>query len=259
MTNEEKVALFQKEIDYLNGEDFKEFVKQALILLPNYFFEVPASSSGKFHSALESGFGGLVYHAKAVAKIANYLVNLQQYKIKLSDIERNCVITAGILHDCIKHSWENKTGFSVHEHPVLAGEFVKTDERLQGILSDEIRIIIGDAISSHSGEWTTSKRSKTVLPSPQNLVQELVHLSDYIASRSDIHILFEDDEVKPQLPDPSEYTLNFGKHSGKTLTYMFEHHRGYLEWCKENIKREPLMSLIKLLEEQENTQEDDEI
>ena len=259
MTNEEKIALFEKEIDYLNGEDFKEFMRKAITLLPDYFFEVPASSSGKFHSALESGFGGLVYHTKAVAKVGNYLVNLQQYQTKLSDTERDCVITAGLLHDCLKHNWENKTGFSVHEHPVLAGEFVKTDERLDGILSEEIRAMIGDAISSHSGEWTTNKRSKTVLPSPQNLLQELVHLSDYIASRSDIHILFEEDEAKPTLPDPSEYVLNFGKHSGRTLTYMFEHHRGYLEWCKENIKREPLMSLIKLLEEQENNQEDDEI
>ena len=109
------------------------------------------------------------------------------------------------------------------------------------------------------GEWTTNKRSKTVLPSPQNLVQELVHLSDYIASRSDIHILFEENEAKPTLPDPNEYTLNFGKHSGKSLVYVFEHHRDYLEWCTENIKREPLMSLIKLLEEQEKSQEDDEI
>lgn len=259
MTNEEKIALFKKEIDYLNIEDFKEFVKKAITLLPDYFFEVPASSSGKFHSALESGFGGLVYHTKAVAKVANYLVNLQQYKTKLNDIERDCVITAGLLHDCLKHNWENKTGFSVHEHPVLAGDFVKTDERLDGILTNEIRVVIGDAIASHSGEWTTNKRSKTILPSPQNLLQELVHLSDYIASRSDIHILFEEDEVKPQLPDPNEYILNFGKHSGETLAYVFNHHRGYLDWCKENIKREPLMSLIKLLEEQEESQEDDEI
>ena len=259
MTNEEKIALFEKEIDYLAGEDFKEFVKKAITLLPNYFFEVPASSSGKFHSALESGFGGLVYHTKAVAKVANYLVNLQQYNTKLSDIERDCVITAGLLHDCLKHNWENKTGFSVHEHPVLAGEFVKTDERLDGILSEEIRIIIGDAISSHSGEWTTSKRSKTVLPSPQTLLQELVHLSDYIASRNDIHVLFEEDEAKPQLPDPNEYIINFGKYSGKTLVYVFNHHRDYLNWCKENIKREPLMTLIKQLEEQEDNQEDDEI
>ena len=259
MTNEDKIALFQKEIDYLNGEDFKEFVRKAITLLPNYFFEVPASSSGQFHSALESGFGGLVYHTKAVAKMANYLVNLQQYQSNLNEVERDCIICAALLHDCIKHGWENKTGYSVHDHPVLAGEFVKTDERLDGILSEELRVIIGDAISSHSGEWTTSKRSKIILPSPQNLLQELVHLSDYVASRSDIHILFEEGEIAPQLPDPNEYVLNFGKHSGKTLTYMFEHHRGYLEWCKENVKREPLLSLIKQLEEQEQNQEDDEI
>ena len=70
---------------------------------------------------------------------------------------------------------------------------------------------------------------------------------------------FEDDEVKPQLPDPNEYVLNFGKHSGTTLTYVFEHHRDYLDWCVENIRREPLMSLIKLLKEREQNHEDDEI
>ena len=258
MTNEERMALFQKEIGYLSGEDFKEFVKKAITLLPNYFFEVPASSSGKFHSALESGFGGLVYHTKAVAKVANYLVNLEQYKSKLNEIERNCIITAGLLHDCLKHNWENKTGFSVHEHPVLAGEFVKTDERLNGILNEDIRNIIGDAISSHSGEWTTNKRSKTVLPSPQNLLQELVHLSDYIASRNDIHILFEDDEMKPTLPDVNTFIFPLKKHAGKLLVDVFKNDRPYIQWVKENVHKEPLQSLIKLLEEQED-QEDDEI
>ena len=154
---------------------------------------------------------------------------------------------------------ENKTGFSVHEHPILAGYFVKTSEELNGFLDTETRIIIGDAISSHSGEWTTNKRSKTELPSPQNLIQELVHLSDYIASRKDVHILFEEDEIRPTLPDPNEYVINFGKYSGSKLIDIFKYHRDYLDWCKENIKREPLISLIKLLEEQENNQEDDEI
>ncbi len=259
MTNEEKIALFNKEIDYLNGDDFKEFVKKAIILLPDYFFEVPASSSGQFHSNLESGFGGLVYHTKSVAKVANYLVNLQQYKENLDSIERDCVVTAALLHDCIKHGWENKTGYSVHEHPILASEFIKTDERLDGILDKDYRNIIGDAIASHSGEWTTSKRSKITLPSPQTLIEELVHLSDYIASRNDIHILFEDDEIKPRLPDPNEYVLNFGRYNGTKLIDMFNYHRDYLEWCKENIKREPLLSLIKQLEEQEKNQEEDEI
>lgn len=245
MTNEEKIALFEKEINYMEIEDIKNFFKKAITLVPDYFFEVPAASSGKFHSVLECGFGGLVYHTRSVAKIANYLVNLQQYKSKLNEVEKDCVICAALLHDCLKHDWENKTGFSVHQHPVLAAEFVKTDNRLGGIVNDEIRAIIGDAVASHSGEWTTSKRSKVVLPSPQTLVQELVHTSDYIASRGDIHILFEGEDNKPKLPNLNEYKLNFGKHSGKTIPEIAVADRGWLVWAKENLTREPLLTLIK--------------
>ena len=259
MTNEEKIALFEKEINYMEIEDIKDFFKKAITLVPDYFFEVPASSSGQFHSALECGLGGLVYHTRSVAKIANYLVNLQQYKSKLEEVEKDCVICAALLHDCIKHDWENKTGFSVHQHPVLAADFIKMDNRLDGIISDEIRTIIGDAIASHSGEWTTSKRSKIVLPSPQTLVQELVHLSDYIASRGDIHILFDGEDSKPKLPDVNTYVFPLKKHAGELLVDVFKNDRPYLEWVKENVHREPLVSLIKMLEEQEANQEDDEI
>lgn len=252
MTNEEKIALFEKEIDYMEIENIKDFFKKAITLVPDYFFEVPASSSGKFHSSLECGFGGLVYHTRSVAKVANYLVNLQQYKSKLNEVEKDCVICAALLHDCLKHGEENKTGFSVHQHPVLAAEFVKTDSRLSEIVSDDIRTMIGDAIASHSGEWTTSKRSKIILPSPQTLVQELVHLSDYIASRGDIHILFEGEESKPKLPNVNEYKLNFGKHSGKTIPEIAVVDRGWLIWAQENLTREPLLAMIKKYFEEED-------
>lgn len=255
MTNNEKISLFEKEIDYMEIENIKDFFKKAITLVPDYFFEVPAASSGKFHSVLECGFGGLVYHTRSVAKVANYLVNLQQYKSKLNEVERDCVICAALFHDCIKHDWENKTGFSVHQHPVLAAEFIKTDGRLDGIISDEIRALIGDAVASHSGEWTTSKRSKVVLPSPQTLVQELVHLSDYIASRGDIHILLGDADNKPKLPNINEYRLNFGKHKNKTIPEIAIEDRGYLVWAQENLTREPLLTMIKNYLDQE----DDEI
>lgn len=252
MTNEEKITLFEKEISYMEIENIKDFFKKAITLVPDYFFEVPASSSGKFHSSLECGFGGLVYHTRSVAKVANYLVNLQQYKSKLNEVEKDCVICAALLHDCLKHGEENKTGFSVHQHPILAAEFVKTDNRLGEIVSDEIRMMIGDAIASHSGEWTTSKRSKIVLSSPQTLVQELVHLSDYIASRGDIHILFEGEDNKPKLPDINEYKLNFGRHSGKTIPEIAVSDRGWLVWAKENVTREPLLTMIKKYFEEED-------
>lgn len=252
MTNGEKIALFEKEIAYMEIENIKDFFKKAITLVPDYFFEVPAASSGKFHSSLECGFGGLVYHTRSVAKIANYLVNLHQYKSRLNEVEKDCVICAALLHDCLKHGEENKTGFSVHQHPVLAAEFVKTDSRLDEIVSDEIRTMIGDAVASHSGEWTTSKRSKVILPSPQTLVQELVHLSDYIASRGDIHILLEGEESKPKLPDINEYKLNFGRHSGKTIPEIAATDRGWLVWAQANLTREPLLTMIKNYFDQED-------
>ena len=252
MTNEEKIALFEKEIAHMEIENIKDFFKKAITIVPDYFFEVPAASSGKFHSVLECGFGGLVYHTRSVAKVANYLVNLQQYKSKLNEVEKDCVICAALLHDCLKHDWENKTGFSVHQHPILAAEFIKTDSGLDDIVSDEIREMIGDAVASHSGEWTTSKRSKIILPSPQTLVQELVHLSDYIASRGDIHILFEGEDNKPKLPDLNEFKLTFGKHIGKTIPQIATTDRGWLIWAKDNLTREPLLTLIKKYFEEEN-------
>lgn len=255
MTNAEKIALFEKEIAYMEIENIKDFFKTAITIVPDYFFEVPAASSGKFHSSLECGFGGLVYHTRSVAKIANYLVNLKQYKSKLNDVEKDCVICGALLHDCIKHDWENKTGYSVHHHPALAAEFIKSDQRLDGIVSDEIRVIIGDAAASHSGEWTTSKRSKVVLPEPQTLVQELVHLSDYIASRSDIHILFDGEDNQPKLPDLNEYKLNFGKHKGRTIPEIACIDHGWLDWAASELKREPLLTLIKKY----LSEEDDEI
>ena len=192
---------------------------------------------------------------RSVAKIANYLVNLQQYKSKLNEVERDCVICAALLHDCLKHGTENKTGFSTHDHPILAAEFVKGDVRLDGVISQEARNLIGDAIASHSGEWTTSKRSKVILPSPQTLLQELVHLSDYIASRGDIHVLFEGEDNKPKLPDINEYKLTFGKHNGKTIPEIAATDKGWLLWAQENIHREPLLTMIKNY----LSQEDDEI
>jgi uncharacterized protein (DUF3820 family) len=65
------------------------------------------------------------------------------------------------------------------------------------------------------------------------------------------------EQPKTELPDVNEYVINFGKHSGTKLVDLFKTHRDYCNWLKENVSREPLLSLIKLLEEQEKNQEDE--
>jgi hypothetical protein len=42
--NEEKTKVFEKELSYINNPRYKEGVQKLISLLPDYFFEVPASS-----------------------------------------------------------------------------------------------------------------------------------------------------------------------------------------------------------------------
>lgn len=44
--NEAKINVFKEEINYIKNDRYKESIKTLISLLPDYFFEVPASSSG---------------------------------------------------------------------------------------------------------------------------------------------------------------------------------------------------------------------
>ena len=44
-----KSDIFNKELGYIKNEKYRENAKIYLNLLPDYFYEVPASSTGKYH------------------------------------------------------------------------------------------------------------------------------------------------------------------------------------------------------------------
>jgi len=78
--------------------------------------------------------------------------------------------------------------------------------------------------------------------------QFLIHLCDYLSSRSNIDMIYSDEvydalndiEVpKEDIPDINTYKLNFGKHAGMTLLEIQDVAPGYIRWAKENITREP--------------------
>ena len=65
-----KVAILRNEIDFINDELLQEFIEFCVEEAPDYFFEMPASTTGKFHPAYTLGEGGLIKHTKAAVKIA---------------------------------------------------------------------------------------------------------------------------------------------------------------------------------------------
>ena len=62
-----KSKYFEREIALIKNEDYRKFIIDYLDNeCPSYFWEIGASSSGKYHPKFSQGEGGLVRHTKAV-------------------------------------------------------------------------------------------------------------------------------------------------------------------------------------------------
>lgn len=177
-----KSDVFSKELGYITEFKVRSFVEYCLNeKVPDYFFKIPASSTGKYHPAYSLGEGGLVRHTKAAVKLANDLLNLEQ-NIHLSNF-RSEITAALILHDSVKQGF-NGSCYTVPEHPLCAVSMVLTANKEKNKLSDTQCKMICDLIASHMGQWNTGYKSKTeILPKPKTELQKFVHTCDYLASR----------------------------------------------------------------------------
>lgn len=92
--------MFKIELGNIKSEKLHDFIEYVVNLLPDYFFEVAASSTGKYHPKYSLGEGGLVRHTKAAVKIAKDLMNLEQYRF--SEDEKD-VIIASLSRYCADH------------------------------------------------------------------------------------------------------------------------------------------------------------
>ena len=167
-------------IDKIKSKDIKLQLFQAFNNVPEYFYKIPASSTGKYHPAYTTGEGGLLRHTIAAARIACDLVDLEMYG--LTDDEKDYIICALLLHDTFKCGVTHSK-YTLHNHPMLAAQHVRDN------CSREFANNVCPLIESHMGQWNTCKWDKTVLPKPETKLQQIVHLCDYLASRK--YLTFE--------------------------------------------------------------------
>jgi uncharacterized protein (DUF3820 family) len=168
-----------------------------------------------------------------------------------------------IFHDAVKCGW-NGSAFTVHDHPMLAGAWVR-ETKVEHDIDDRIKEMIARMCERHSGEWTSSKRSKVVLPEPETEMEILVHECDILSSRSDIdmqpskYLKGVFGAEKHELPNIDEYVINFGKYSGTKLVDLYKKDKGYCMWLKENSYKKEVVAMIKQIEAKQTVAEDDEI
>lgn len=186
-----KQEKFMQEINYIKNEKYRESAKILIEGLPDYFFSVPASSTGKYHPKFASGDGGLVRHTKAAVRIAYELLNSMIGDVFKSD-EKDLIILGLTLHDGLKHGKEQEK-YVRFDHPLLAANYVKESKDKLTLDDEEIEFLY-NIISSHMGPYNTNAYSDVVLPIPKNKYQKFVHMCDLLASRKFLDIKFDDND-----------------------------------------------------------------
>ena len=175
-----KTDFFKRELDLIVNEDLRMMVKSYLEeSVPEYFWEIGASSSGKFHPAFSQGKGGLVRHTKAVVMFAEELLRMSSYAF-MRDEYKDYVIAACIVHDTAKYGAKEYDKAEYKNHAPAAA--VAFDTWCMSLDYDCSEFML-NAIASHMGQWSTDRDDR-----PFTNIDRCVHMADYMASRPFIDI-----------------------------------------------------------------------
>ena len=188
-----KYETFKKELNYIKNNKYKEEAKKLIELLPDYFFEIPASSTGKYHPNFAQGEGGLVRHTKVAVRMCYELANNNSIGYSFTSDEKDLMIIALIMHDGLK-SGLPKEKYTRVDHPILAANLIRENKENLKLTKGEIEFI-AQAIETHMGEWNTDFNGNEVLPLPKNKYQRFVHMCDFLASKKFIEVPFENNEI----------------------------------------------------------------
>lgn len=189
----DKVSYFNKEYSYLKSSEKREDLKYLVSNLPDYFFEVPASSTGKYHPLYAGSENGLVKHTKVAVRIAKELLDNPGVN-NFTDNEKDLIIMSLVLHDGLKKgSVEEK--YTRFDHPILAANFLKSHQDKLSLNNEEIDLMM-HMISSHMGIWNVDFNGNEVLPKPITKYERFVHMCDYLASKKFINVEFEGIDIK---------------------------------------------------------------
>lgn len=182
----DKERIFEKELNYIASDEIRYSARETIKLLPDYFFQIEASSTGKYHPEFTLGEGGLVRHVKVAVKFAHELFNIYKFDQKTKDL----IVFALLIHDGLKKGKE-ESRYTKFNHSLLISEFVlENREILKLSIEDAERV--SKMVASHMGKWNTSEYEPGIaLPIPMTVEEKFVHMCDYLASRKCINVKFD--------------------------------------------------------------------
>jgi hypothetical protein len=185
----EKIKYFINEIAYILNPIIRGLAIKAVSSLPDYFFVVPASSTGKYHPAYSLGTGGLANHTRAAVRIAMDLARMDEYKFTPDEID--LAVAALLVHDGWKSGVIQET-FSRADHPKVAATELQDNADLNTLLPPAQFEIFLRLVARHMGQWNKDyKTGQEIMNKPETPLEKFVHLCDYLASRKCLTMNFD--------------------------------------------------------------------
>lgn len=188
--SEEELLRRLSEIDAIYDEDLREDVIRTFMRgCPDYFWERPSSSSGKYHSVDERGKHGNWIHTKRV--FAEYC-SISESWVEMGIItpyQKEEGKAAALVHDMMKYGWPSEQNdHTVNNHDEIAAEVAL---HLGEMDDDVVRLI-----ATHMGPWAAG-------PEPEKPQELLLHTADKSAARekNDIGVYYPAEELLDEWPD----------------------------------------------------------
>ena len=146
-----KHEVFNTELSFIKDENIINSCATILDLLPDYFYVIPASSTGKYHPEFSLGDGGLVRHVKVATRLMKELIDNPSYTNNYTEHEKDLMLMSIIIHDGLK---DGKDDFDYHKEEKYITEKNQLWEEKNKLMEDEIAneqqeiLVISDKIKA---------------------------------------------------------------------------------------------------------------
>lgn len=187
--------------DYINKID-DQLVKSAVIKMmecaPRYYWSTPASSTGKYHPSYATGPDGLQKHTVAGM---HFVIELSR-TYRLNQLEIDLCLAAMVLHDTTKYGVKDEMDYSYFNvHPYTVRSYYDNPKErptlkhcIEGLKQRELWNTIMKCVECHMGSIDNGEWNPMGLK-PENKLETIVHLSDFLASRKEISLnIFQTNE-----------------------------------------------------------------
>lgn len=191
LNSEDELVRRLPEIDAIYNEEIRDCVIRTFLDgCPDYFWEKPTSSTGKYHSPDERGKHGNWLHTKRVFAAYANLSETYLEAHRITEKQREAGKAAALLHDMMKYGWPSEgRDHTTSEHDVIGAEVA----RHIGGCSNEVYLLI----HGHMGPWGEGM-------TPENERQWLFHMADKSAAgidEDDLAVYYPASELQEEFPD----------------------------------------------------------